>query len=351
VKDIFNVDGFETRAGTRLPATEFEGPEAVCVSRLKQAGALILGKTVTAEFAYIAAGVTRNPHHEEHTPGGSSSGSAAAVGARMCALSLGTQTVGSINRPAAYCGVVGFKPGYERVSRAGVLPVSASLDHVGFFTDDVKSAELAASVMIPDWKPTTTEHKPVLAVPDGPYMERVSPEGLINFKLTCEKLRADGYQLQNLKVMPDFDEICIRHMTIMAAEAAQVHSDWFSRYESLYRQQTVGLIRQGMGVSEESLNSALPGRQKLRRELTASMNDAGVDLWIAPAATGTAPRGLDSTGDSIMNLPWTHCGLPSLGLPSGRNENGLPFGLQLIGKWHQDENLMSWAHAIERAVN
>jgi Asp-tRNA(Asn)/Glu-tRNA(Gln) amidotransferase A subunit family amidase len=348
VKDIFNVDGFETRAGSKLPALVFEGPEAGCVTRLKNAGALVLGKTVSAEFAYLAPGITVNPHHPEHTPGGSSSGSAAAVGAGICALTLGTQTVGSINRPAAFCGVVGFKPSYERVSRAGVLPVSASLDHVGFFTSDTESANLAASVMIPNWNSTTAERRPVLAVPDGPYMERVSTEGRQNFELSCERLAASGYNIVSLDVMHDFDEIFDRHQLIMAFEAAQVHSDWFGRYESLYREQSAALIHRGMTFSEQDWTSAQPGREKLRRELTATMAEAGVDLWIAPAATGTAPKGLESTGDAIMNLPWTHCGLPALNLPSGKDQTGLPFGLQLIGKWHEDEVLLAWATEIEK---
>lgn len=350
VKDIFNVDGFETHAGSKLPALEFEGPEAECVTRLKSAGALILGKTVSAEFAYLAPGITVNPHHTEHTPGGSSSGSAAAVGAGICALTLGTQTVGSINRPAAFCGVVGFKPSYERVSRAGVLPVSASLDHVGFFTSNVKSTILAASVMIPDWNSRTTVHRPVLGVPDGPYMERVSSGGRQNFELSCERLSASGYDIVRLDVMQDFDEIFGRHQLIMAFEAAQVHSDWYDRYEPLYREQTKDLIHRGMNYSEQDLSSALPGREKLRRELTVAMDDAGVDLWIAPAATGTAPRGLESTGDAVMNLPWTHCGLPALNLPSGKDESGLPYGLQLIGKWHEDEVTLAWATEIEKLL-
>ncbi|MFC1776978.1 amidase [Pseudomonadota bacterium] len=351
VKDIFNVDGFETRAGSQLPATEFEGPEAECVTRLKKAGALVLGKTVSAEFAYLAPGITVNPHHPEHTPGGSSSGSAAAVGAGMCALTLGTQTVGSINRPAAFCGVVGLKPSYERVSRAGVLPVSTSLDHVGFFTSDTESANLAASVMVRNWKLTTAEYRPVLGVPDGPYMEEVSTPGRENFELTCEILARGGYQILRISVMPDFDDIYNRHQLIVAAEAALVHADWFIRYRPLYHEKTAGLIRRGMAVSQQDLWSALAGRQKLRNELTGIMVDAGIDMWIAPGATGTAPGGLDSTGDPIMNLPWTHSGLPALSLPSGTDESGLPFGLQLVGKWHQDEAVMAWAAEIERLAS
>jgi len=350
VKDIFNVDGFKTLAGSKLPAMEFEGLEAESVTRLKEAGALVLGKTVTTEFAYFAPGPTCNPHNPKHTPGGSSSGSAAAVGAEMCALTLGTQTIGSINRPAAFCGVVGFKPSYERVSRAGVIPVSGSLDHVGFFSSDAEGVKLAASILISDWNDIAPDPEPILGVPDGAYMERVSPEGRRNFEETCERLAAGGLQILRLNVMHDFNEIAERHQLIMAAEVAQVHSDWFARYESLYREKTSALIRQGMAVSVQDLKDALPGREKLRQELMRAMLEESVDLWIAPAAPGTAPRGLDNTGDPIMNLPWTHSGLPTVSLPSGRNEIGLPFGLQVVGKWHEDESVLAWACEIEKVL-
>lgn len=350
VKDIFAVRGFETRAGSQLPAKEFRSHEAESIRRLKDTGALILGKTISAEFAYIAPGVTCNPHNEGHTPGGSSSGSAAAVGAGMCALSLGTQTVGSVNRPAAYCGVVGFKPSYERISRVGVVPVSESLDHVGFFASDVPSAELAASVLLRDWKSNPVDHQPVLAVPEGPYLERASVEGCNSFEDTCEKLIAAGYEVKRISVMPDFDDIIKRHMTIMAAEAARTHVSWFGRYGHLYHEKTTALIHQGMDISGLDLKRAIPSRETLRRELMDAMSKANIDLWIAPAATGTAPKGLESTGDSTMNLPWTHCGLPSLNLPSGKDENGLPYGLQLVGKWHEDESLLAHATGIEKAL-
>src|SRR5829696_7702500 len=140
VKDIFHVEGFTTQAGSALPSELFQGEEAESVTRLKDAGALIFGKTVTTEFAYFSAGPTRNPHNVAHTPGGSSSGSAAAVAAGFCQLALGTQTIGSIIRPASFCGVVGLKPTYERISRAGVIPLSPSLDHIGFFTPDIETA-------------------------------------------------------------------------------------------------------------------------------------------------------------------------------------------------------------------
>ncbi len=347
VKDIFRVDGFQTRAGSRLPAVTFEGVEAESVTRLKEAGAIILGKTVTTEFAYFAPGPTTNPHKEDHTPGGSSSGSAAAVAARMCPLTLGSQTIGSINRPAAFCGVVGFKPSYERISRKGVIPVSESLDHVGFFTGNARGAAWAASVLIPDWKPVSPENQPTLGVPEGPYLDKVSHEGLENFQDTVERLGGRGYRIVKRKVLYDFEEIVARHQIIMAAEAARVHSHWFAKYESLYHEKTAALIRQGQSISDEALHAAIPSKEQLRDELMTAMEEASIDLWIAPAARGTAPQGLQSTGDPIMNLPWTHSGLPTVSLPSGFNPFGLPFGLQVVGRWYEDERLLAWASEIE----
>jgi Asp-tRNA(Asn)/Glu-tRNA(Gln) amidotransferase A subunit family amidase len=177
VKDIFHVKGFITQAGSKLPPEELQGHEARCVTRLKNAGALIIGKTVTTEFAYFTPGPTRNPHNPAHTPGGSSSGSAAAVAAGFCTAALGTQTIGSIIRPAAFCGVVGFKPTYDRTPRDGVIPLSPSLDHVGFFAPDVETAKRVASVLLDDWRIGElgiTTRKPTLGVPNGRYLESAS---------------------------------------------------------------------------------------------------------------------------------------------------------------------------------
>ena len=175
VKDIFHVNGFITRAGTEVPAELFAGGEAGIVTRFKRAGALILGKTVSTEFAYFEPGPTRNPHNIAHTPGGSSSGSAAAVASGLAHFALGTQTVGSVIRPAAYCGIVGFKPSYKRVDSSGLVTFSPSADHVGFFTQSVADMQRVAAVAIDDWNQNeAATEKPVLAIPDGAYLKQCS---------------------------------------------------------------------------------------------------------------------------------------------------------------------------------
>ena len=351
VKDIFGVAGMPTRAGSKLPPELFAGPEAACVTALKNAGALILGKTVTTEFAYFAAGLTRNPYQVNHTPGGSSSGSAAAVAAGMCPLALGSQTIGSVIRPAAFCGVVGFKPSYGRISTDGVLPVSSSFDTVGFFTSDVESAEVAASILVDGlvdgWSPGSSTSTPVLGVPQGPYLERTSQEGLKHFHETCRRLAKSGVEIKDFHAMQDLDDIAARHVKLMAAEMAEVHREWFPRYRHLYHPKTGALIEKGQKVLPEDFRAGLAGREKLRSEILRLMEQHGLTALVAPSAVGPAPEGLESTGDPIMNLPWTHCGLPAISLPSGLSGNGLPLGLQVVGCWQQDEVLLRMAARIE----
>ncbi len=350
VKDALHASGFPTRAGSRLPADVLAGPEGPCVAALRAAGALILGKTVTTEFTYFAPGPTRNPHDPEHTPGGSSSGSAAAVGAGLCPLALGTQTIGSITRPAAFCGVAGFKASYDRVSRDGSIPLAPSLDHVGPFAADAGSLALVASLIVRDWQEASAGGKPALGVPEGPYLECASSEGSSHFREVCARLADAGYRVVPVGAFGDYDEIRARHDLIVAAEAARVHEEWYPRFRELYQEKTADLIRRGREVSPEDLELALAGRERLRDELTALMDEHRVDLWISPAAPGPAPEGLDWTGDPVMNLPWSQAGLPTVGLPSGTSADGLPLGLQLAGRWYGDEALLAWAGEIEGAL-
>ena len=347
VKDIFQVEGFTTRAGSQLPTDLLQGSEAPSVTALRQAGALILGKTVTTEFAYFGPGPTRNPHNPAHTPGGSSSGSAATVGAGIAPLTFGTQTIGSVNRPAAFCGTVGYKPTYNRIDKSGVLPLSVSLDHVGCFTNDVDGMELAAELLCQHWQLVVTEKKPVLAIPEGPFLQRASAEGRKHFRQVCRRLHEAGFVVKSVEAMPDFEAIYARHNLIVAAEAARFHTDWYAQYGEKYHPKTAELIQRGQKVSDAQLKKAVAGRAVLREALMQLMDKNGIDLWLSPPATGAAPAGLDSTGDPVMNLPWTHAGLPTLTLPAGKNKAGLPLGLQLTGRWFGDEALLSFACQVE----
>ena len=351
VKDIFYVEGFPTQAGSRLPAETFQGPEAPSVSRLLESGALFFGKTVTTEFAYFSPGPTRNPHNPEHTPGGSSSGSAAAVAAGFCHIALGTQTIGSIIRPASFCGIVGLKPTYDRISREGVIPLSPSLDHVGFFVPDVESAVNAARVLFTDWdEPREPVKKPRLGVPSGVYLESISAESLSHFERLYKRLEEAGYEIQQIQIMPDFAEVRARHDAILSAEAAQVHAGWFENHEKLYSPKFTELIHRGQQISESQLANALTAREKFRADLRKTFLDHNIDLWICPSTIGAAPKGLESTGDPVLNLPWTQAGLPALNLPAGKSREGLPLGLQVVGNWYNDESLLVWAKELEQVL-
>lgn len=350
VKDLFHVDGWATRAGSRLPADVLHGAEAECVSRLKGAGALMVGKTVTTEFAHFAPGPTRNPRDLSHTPGGSSSGSAAAVAAGLCDLALGTQTIGSIVRPAAFCGVVGLKPTYGRISMRGVIPLAPSLDHAGCLAPDIQTATRAARVLYATWTNPQRLRTPVLGIPEGPYLEQLAPDTTEWFQAVCLALSDAGYELRRVRVMADYDDVRSRHAIVHAAEAARVHASWFARYEPLYGQRFAELIRQGERVSNEQLRTALEGMLAFRRALGVAMTQAGIDAWLCPSTLGPAPRGLESTGDPVMNLPWTQAGLPAVGLPAGTHPSGLPMGLQVVGRWDDDEALLAHVEDMQRVT-
>jgi Asp-tRNA(Asn)/Glu-tRNA(Gln) amidotransferase A subunit family amidase len=345
IKDIFRVDGFPTRAGSQLPVELFNGPESACVRTLRSVGALILGKTVTTEFAYFEPGPTRNPRNIAYSPGGSSSGSAAAVAAGFCPLAIGTQTIGSTIRPAAFCGTVGFKSSYGRIPMTGGILCSETFDHVGIFTSDVEGMQMAASQICQNWDKVEMQipgDLPTLGVPDGPYLEQASAEGLAAFEHQLSLLKKAGYTVRHVKALEEIDTINRRHSRLVFAEMANIHSEWFTHYESLYRPRTASAIREGQEVSAEELSVLRDSPTKLRMELETLMAQAGIDVWVCPSAPGPAPEGITSTGSPLMNLPWTHAGMPAISLPAGYAVNGLPLGLQCIGAFMADEALLEW---------
>ncbi|MGB5748283.1 MAG: amidase [Desulfobacterales bacterium] len=348
VKDIFHVSGFVTRAGTRVPPELFAGPEANIVRLLRDAGALILGKSVTTEFAYFEPGPTRNPHNPAYTPGGSSSGSAAAVAAGYCALALGTQTIGSVTRPAAFCGIVGFKPTLNRLPTKGLVYFSRTIDHVGLFTQDVAGMALAASLLCRDWRADFVRGVlPALGVPIGPYLEQAEPEALDAFEKQVQMLEEIGSKVKRIPILADIEELNHLHRQMVFAEFSREHAEIYARHAALYRPRTAEIIEIGQKVSEEALAAARANCAKLRAELEAQMAEAEIDLWVCPAACGPAPGGIHATGDPNMSLPWTHAGLPVVNLPAGRAQNGLPLSLQFIAPFGEDEALLSWVQGLE----
>ena len=386
VKDLFHASGFPTRAGSQLPAEAFseEGAsgapaagedEARCVAALRAAGAVVLAKTVSTEFAYFAPGPTTNPWNTKHTPGGSSSGSAAAVAAGMCHIALGTQTIGSITRPASFCGVTGLKPSFGRVSTAGAVPFSPDADHVGPIAADVSTLIRAASVLLSDWRgvpqtsppsvedlsaaPPHPDFRHVLGpvlVPDDAYTAQGDEHGRRALDALVERLLGLGVDVQRIAVFGDIADINAAHRAMIARDFAEVHTAWFSRYADRYHPRSRQLIEEGRTVSDGVRDAARRGREELRDRLERALQRHGAKMWLAPATVGEAPKGLDSTGDPVMNLPWTYSGLPTVNMPltsipHGFGPGGLPLGVQAAGFFNKDEDLLAQALLLEHVLS
>ena len=347
VKDIFHVDGFPTRAGSQLPPDVLAGPEAETVRRLREAGAVLLGKTVTTEFAYFAPGPTRNPHDPAHTPGGSSSGSAAAVAAGLVPLALGSQTIGSVNRPAAFCGVVGVKPSFGRISVAGVVPVAPSVDTVGFFTQDVAGAQLAAGVLYDRWRGAVAPPLRRIVAVDGPYLDQCGSTARTAFEAHLSALEGAGYDIERTAVFPAIDQVNAQHTRLVAAETALSHSTWYPAHGDRYAPATATLIEEGQAVEVGALAAARAGRGEHRRAVETQLTDHDAAIVVSPAAPGPAPEGIETTGDPVMNLPWSYTGLPTVTVPAGRTDAGLPLAMQVTGRFGADEWVLSYAHEVE----
>jgi len=351
VKDIFHVSGYVTRAGSNVPPDLFAGSEAKIVGRLRDAGALILGKSVTTEFAYFEPGPTRNPHNPAHTPGGSSSGSAAAVAAGYCALALGTQTIGSVTRPAAFCGIVGYKPTLDRLPTEGLVYFSRTIDHVGLFSQDVAGMALAAAVLCRDWQADFVRGlMPTLGVPVGPYLDQAEPGALAAFEKQLQRLVEKGCAVKRIPLLAEIEDLNHLHRQMIFAEFAREHAAIYARHADLYRPRTAEIIEIGKTVGEEELAAARANGPRLRKEIESQMAAAAIDLWVCPAACGPAPAGIHATGDPNMSLPWTHTGMPVVNLPSGYSSNRLPLSLQFIAPFGADEALLSWAQALSPSL-
>jgi Asp-tRNA(Asn)/Glu-tRNA(Gln) amidotransferase A subunit family amidase len=356
VKDIFDTADMPTENGSVLHAGRTPSRDAAVVARLRAAGAVILGKTVTTEFATYTPGKTRNPHHPGHTPGGSSSGSAAAVAAGMVPLAIGSQTNGSVIRPAAFCGVWGFKPTHGLIPRTGVLCLSRTLDHVGVFARTLEDVALALEVCAgwdegdPDTRPrarvafreVAAEEPPLppmFAFVRTPHWERTAPDTRAAFAELCERL---GSQVEEVDLSPSAAEAWSWHRTIMQAEMAlNLEREWERGRERLspsLREQ----LEAGRRITALEYQRALRAIRPLHEGLR-ELFEQRYDAILTPAAPGTAPAGLDSTGDPVFCTLWTLAGMPALNVPLLVGDNGLPLGVQLVGPRHGDARLLRTA--------
>ncbi|MFH2111633.1 MAG: amidase [Candidatus Bathyarchaeota archaeon] len=349
VKDIYYTEGTLTTMGSPLFAGFVPDRDADIVKALKRAGAIILGKTETTEFALHDPAPTRNPWNTGHTPGGSSSGSAAAVSCGMAPLAFGSQTGGSVVRPASYCGTVGYKCTYDLLSRGGVYPLSWSLDHIGFMTRTVEDALITLRTLRPDLSDGPQTGKPPrLGLLSGYFKENASEEVWPGFERAVGKLWGEGAQVVDVKLPESFRMVPSVHRVIMAVETAAAHEDMFRERADEYREYLRGFISSGLLVPATAYLRA----QRIRGQIISDVVKLleGYDCLICPSTVDTAPRGLQWTGSPAFNSPWSLTGLPTVTVPSGLSGEGLPLGLQLVGRPYDDIGLFRVAAWCEKTL-
>ncbi len=360
IKDIFDTGDMPTENGTPLHAGRHPTEDAMAVSLLRQAGAILLGKTVTTELAVYGPGKTRNPLDPRRTPGGSSSGSAAAVAAAMAPLALGTQTNGSVIRPASYCGVVGYKPSYGTISRRGVLKQSHPLDQVGVFARTVEDAALLAQALTafddgdpamrpsarPDLVQATAADSalaPRFAFVRTPVWDQAAEDTRQAFAELCERL---GPHVQEVKLPPVFDRSVDWHRAIMEADLAKSFAFEYVRGKEHLSSSLRQMIERGEQVLPVDYNRAVEQVPILNKALASIFTS--FDVILTPATMSVAPVGLESTGSPIFCTIWTLCGTPAITLPILRGSGGMPMGVQLVAERGADARLLRTAGWLER---
>jgi len=364
VKDIYYTSGIKTAAGSKIFEDFIPDHDATAVARLKKAGAIVLGKTATTEFAFADPAPTRNPWNLDHTPGGSSSGSAAAVAACMCPAALGSQTAGSILRPAAFCGVVGLKPTYGRISRHGVFPLSWTLDHVGVLTRSVEDAAILLRVLagsdpqdptasqeaVPDYTRflKSSRKPPRIGVVRTFYRGNSEEEVWRHTEETLAKFEKAGAGVEEVKMPPSFTPVQDALRIIMRVEAASYHEKLFARHRDQYSPNIRLLVEMGLLIPSVNYLQA----QKIKRQFRRQMDEVlrPFDCLLTPGTSSAAPRGLSSTGNPWFQVPWSLSGLPTISLPSGLNHEGLPLAIQLVGSAYGEGKLFSVARWCEKVL-
>jgi Asp-tRNA(Asn)/Glu-tRNA(Gln) amidotransferase A subunit family amidase len=350
VKDIIDVRGMPTECGSPLRRGRIAATDAWLVDRLRRAGAIPLGKTVTTEFAYFAPGPTRNPHNLAHTPGGSSSGSAAAVAAGVVPLALGSQTAGSLTRPAAFCGVAGLVAPVRSLPTTGIAGLSHSLDAPGFLTAMVADlrlvyAVLSGAVDMPKASGALEPDRLRLRVWTAEELDEVDAPMLAALGDVVDAVRGDGAEVGELAWATRTPVLVEAHATVMAYEAARSLAAEGQRPDQL-SEPLNALLERGRGTGDEDYRAALATAASARADALALLADA--DAIIGPAALGAAPRGLAATGTPVLSRPWQLLGLPTVTVPGQTDAEGLPLGIQLIGHPDRVDRLLDVAGRLER---
>jgi len=341
IKDIIDTVDMPTACGSPIYRGRRPTWDAACVALLRAAGAVILGKTVTTEFAYFQPGKTANPHNPRHTPGGSSSGSAAAVADRMVPAALGTQTAGSVIRPAAFCGAVGYKPTYGSFSLAGVKPFSPSLDTLGLFARSVGDLALLRSVLL-----AADEHIPQVQAPRvglcrTAHWSAADMATQLAIEAAARRFAAAGSRVTEFHVPGDFAALTEAQKTVMAFDATRSFAYEHLAHGDQLSAKLRELIAVGARCSLQDYAKAQTSAEDTRRQLDEQLQP--VDLLLTPSAVGEAPQGLQTTGDPLFNRAWTLLQLPTITLPAGKGPHGLPIGIQLVGRRGDDTRLLAFA--------
>lgn len=352
VKDTIDTLGLPTGRGSSIYRGHFVPWDAACVTQLKRAGAIIPGKTVSTEFAYFSPGKTANPVNIAHTPGGSSSGSAAAVADGMLPAALGSQTAGSLIRPASYCGIVGYKPSFGEFSLAGVKPLAHSLDTLGVLVKTVADAALLRQVLLghqglPELIPL---QRPIrIALCREPAWMEADASTRAGLAATAERLALAHAQVQELILPESCNTLLDAQRCVMAYEAAHNLAFEYETQAEQLSTQLIELIEQGRAIRQEAYLDALKQAQGARQDLRPVFEQW--DLLLTPAATGAAPLGLSATGDPVFSRMWTLLGLPCISLPVLQAPNGLPVGVQLVGALGHDPQFLRNAAWVEAALS
>lgn len=348
VKDIFDTADLPTEYGSPIYKGHRPAADAACVAAARAAGAVILGKTVTTEFATMVPAATVHPKNPRHTPGGSSSGSAAAVAAGMVRFAYGTQTVGSIIRPAAYCGVVGYKPSYGMLSRSGMKMGAETLDTAGVIARNVDDAALlaGASAMRRDLLEREPLGSPRLGVCRSPNWHHMSAEGAAAFDSAARRLVGKGARLEDIELA--FDELDAACSTILVYEMARGLAHEVAHHRALISPMLLERIDAGAAMPHAQYAKALAYAAECRRRLRDQAS--GIDAILTPSATGEAPPGLGSTGNTAMNRLWTLLHGPCVTVPAGDGPGGLPLGIQLVGLPGADARTLAAAKWTEQAL-
>ena len=347
IKDIIDWESHATRCGADFLAAESAKQSAKVVQDLVSRGAFVTAKSVTTAFAYVDSSKTKNPWNLKHTPGGSSSGSAAAVACGMARLALGTQTIASINRPASYCGVVGFKPTFGRLPLDGVFPFSPSVDTLGFFTAGVRDAQTAFSALVSE--PPLIYHD-VLRVGIVTDLRCDMPEAEMQRVVldTAGCLEDAGHQVVPVALSDMFADAYRYHSTLIAAEAENSHRHLFDVYRDAYPARLRDLLLRGRVVTTEERQRIQGHRARVSAELGRIFEC--YDVLLSASAPGPAPFGIASTGDPRMSLIWTYTGVPTLTLPAALSSDGLPLGIQLVGARDDDQRLLATGVVLEELL-